>query len=122
MKTIATQTAFMLQGFLRETQDASDNTGMGQIEVALMLEPWAVRASMVFDLLNNRDFPGVFAYEVSEEFGAWMYRYHHECYNTGKVPAHDVMAGALVRHVMEFMGHMAHGELQQVSNIAFVRW
>jgi hypothetical protein len=48
--------------------------GMGQIEVAHYLVPWADAVSRHLAELEESvwEFPGVYEYEVTEEFGAWL--------------------------------------------------
>lgn len=69
----AVQAMFLFQGFIGQKEDLED-TGMGQIEVAQYLAPWAARIDEYLEKLvdENWSFPGVFEYEVTEEFGAWL--------------------------------------------------
>jgi uncharacterized protein (DUF1684 family) len=72
MMTAVIQSAFLFQGFSRRSPDFTD-TGMGRIDAAHYLEPWAHKLSLIRDVTSAwKAFPGVFEYEVSESFGAWL--------------------------------------------------
>lgn len=70
--TAVIQGAFLFQGFARRSQDFRD-IGMSRIDAAHLLEPWAHKLSLIRDVVTAwRNLPGIFEYEVSENFGAWL--------------------------------------------------
>jgi hypothetical protein len=70
------QAQFLFAGFMSSNVDGmSDETGMGQIEVAQYLTPWASAIASALEYLNTAGygaFPGVFEYDVTEAFGACL--------------------------------------------------
>lgn len=63
---------FLFQGFAAAGANFSD-TGMGQIDAAHAIAPWADAIGDCWEYLSDiQDFPGVFDYEVTEPFGQWL--------------------------------------------------
>jgi hypothetical protein len=77
-KDVVVQGMFLFSGYM-STEPAPDN-GMGQIEAAHYLSHWADKIVEHIRKLDdaNWDFPGVFEYEVTEDFGAYLRQHYYE--------------------------------------------
>ena len=73
--------------------------GMGAIELHQELCNYALLSEEIHDLMPNKDFPGVYDYEVSEPFGEW---FAEQLIRTGNAPEYAAAKRELVEHVVEF--------------------
>lgn len=88
LMTVAMSAAFLATGmkehadFERAQARYAESEEGGQIELVAALTSYAPIIATVFDN-EERDFPGVFHYEVTEPFGAW---FAESLCATGKLP------------------------------------
>ena len=88
LETVAMSAAFLAIGmkehadFERAQARYAESEEGGQIELVAALTSYAPIIATVFDN-EERDFPGVFHYEVTEPFGAW---FAGSLCATGKLP------------------------------------
>ena len=88
LETVAMSAAFLAIGmkehadFERAQARYAESEEGGQIELVAALTSYAPIIATVFDN-EERDFPGVFHYEVTEPFGAW---FAASLCATGKLP------------------------------------
>ena len=74
IRNVATTAMFMAMAHPRgeELSELLDGWGMGHHELVQELARYAVISEQMIMARNPQDFPGVYVYEVSEEFGAWF--------------------------------------------------
>ena len=99
----ATVTAtFMWNGALEAGATADElyeTWGMGAIELHQDLCNYALLNEEILDLMPNKDFPGVYDYEVSEPFGTW---FASTLIGSGSVPDFADAKRNLVERAVEF--------------------
>ena len=98
----AVTATFMWNGALEAGATADElyeTWGMGAIELHQELSQYAVLSEEILDAMPNKNFPGVYDYEVSEPFGTW---FASTLIGSGSVPDFEYAKKHLVERVVEF--------------------
>lgn len=82
-KQLAISLVFIMEGINQcDGGKVRDTAGMGHIDFVDALLPYAVLVEEAWRQVLEHEFPGVFEYEVTEPFGAWIGQYilTHNCF------------------------------------------
>lgn len=104
IQNACTTAMFMAQGlgYGERLRHLGALTGSGHIELMSSLSGYAMHSEMQLMAREDEEYPGVFDYEVSEEFGRWYGQYIID--RRGTPPADLVARAKLDELIARFFG------------------